>query len=91
LAKRARQLHARPLPREGERRTMNANTPVGESSSASSTPPAEEDLHASYERMARRESELMQLLGTKSPDRLLHDVRNLLNELALLKAVAKLD
>jgi hypothetical protein len=70
---------------------MNANTPVGESSSLSSTTPAAGDLRGDYERMARRESELMQLLGTKSPDRLLHDVRNLLNELALLKAVAKLD
>jgi len=30
---------------------------------------------------------IMELLGTTSPDRLVHDVRNLLNERALLKAL----
>jgi hypothetical protein len=42
------------------------------------------------ERMARREAEMMQLLKTPTPDKLIHDLRNLLNEVALLKAAADL-
>ena len=38
-----------------------------------------------------REEEIMKLIGTSSVDRLVHDVRNLLNELALLRAVADLE
>ena len=44
-----------------------------------------------YAAMAGREAELMQLLGAKSPDRIIHDLRNVLNELSLLKAAADLD
>ena len=42
------------------------------------------------ERMARREAEMMQLLKTPTPDRLVHDLRNVLNEVTLLKAAADL-
>ncbi len=45
---------------------------------------------AAYEAMARREAEMMQLLKTATPDRLVHDLRNVLNEVALLKAAADL-
>ena len=38
----------------------------------------------------RREVEMMQLLGTPAVDRLVHDLRNVLNELCLLKAAADL-
>jgi hypothetical protein len=37
-----------------------------------------------------REQEIMKLIGTNSVDRLVHDVRNLLNEITLLRAVADL-
>ena len=42
------------------------------------------------ERMARREAEMMRLLKTPTPDKLIHDLRNLLNEVALLKAAAEM-
>ena len=35
-----------------------------------------------------RERRIMELLGTTAPERLLHDLRNLLNERALFKALA---
>ena len=38
----------------------------------------------------RRETEMMRLLNTKTPDKLVHDLRNVLNELILLKAAAEL-
>ena len=43
-----------------------------------------------HDGMARREAEMMQLMKTSSPDKLVHDLRNLLNEVALLKAAADL-
>ncbi len=45
---------------------------------------------AAHEAMARREAEVMRLLQCKSPEKLIHDLRNLLNEVALLKAAADL-
>ncbi len=45
---------------------------------------------AAHDRMARREAEMMQLLKSASPDLLVHDLRNVLNEVALLKAAAEL-
>ena len=38
--------------------------------------------------MREREQEIMTLLRTKSPDRIVHDLRNVLNELELLRALA---
>jgi hypothetical protein len=38
-----------------------------------------------------RELEMMKLMGTTSPDRLVHDVRNLLNEVSLLRALTAMD
>ena len=43
-----------------------------------------------FDQMARRKAELMQLLKTEQPDKLVHDLRNVLNEVALLKAAADL-
>ena len=39
-------------------------------------------------RLREREREMMDLLGTTSPDRLIHDLRNLINEVHLLRIVA---
>ena len=44
-----------------------------------------------YNAMVEREKELMGLLNATSPDRIIHDLRNVLNELCLLKAAAGLD
>ena len=52
-------------------------------SAAPACPPA-------VEPPTRRELEIMQLLKTPSPDLLVHDLRNVLNELMLLKAAADL-
>ena len=45
---------------------------------------------AAHEAMTRREAEMMRLLQTPTPEKLIHDLRNLLNEVALLKAAADL-
>ena len=49
---------------------------------AAAAPPAEP--------VTRREAEMMALLKTASVDKLVHDLRNVLNELCLLKAAADL-
>jgi hypothetical protein len=49
-----------------------------------------DELRSAHDRMARREAEMMQLLGTETPERLVHDLRNVLNELTLLKATVAL-
>ena len=43
-----------------------------------------------FDQMARREAELMLLLKSDKPEKLVHDLRNVLNEVALLKAAADL-
>ena len=45
-------------------------------------------LRADRDRLADIHQQIMDLLGTHNPDRLLHDLRNLLNERALFKALA---
>jgi hypothetical protein len=37
--------------------------------------------------LREREREMLKLLGSTSPDRLIHDLRNLINELQLLRTV----
>ena len=56
---------------------------------SSAGPPPTPDP-ADGEPATRREAEMMRLLNTASPDRLVHDLRNVLNELILLKAAADL-
>jgi hypothetical protein len=48
-------------------------------------------LRADRDVMAERQQEIMRLLNAKSPDRILHDLRNVLNELVLLKAITSED
>ena len=45
------------------------------------------DLRAELDRLRDREREIVELLGAESPDRILHDLRNLLNEVQLLRLV----
>src|SRR6476620_5913714 len=46
-------------------------------------------LRADLKRLLDQQQELMQLLGTKRPDKLGHDVRNLLQERMFLEAACK--
>ena len=39
--------------------------------------------------LRQRETEIIKLLGCDSPDRIVHDVRNLLNEVQLLRYLAE--
>jgi hypothetical protein len=46
-------------------------------------------LRADLKRLLDQQQELMQLLGTKRPEKLVHDVRNLLQERMFLEAACK--
>jgi hypothetical protein len=62
------------------------------SSSSVSAPMDEmtpEELRAEVTRLRDRERQIAELLNSKSPDRLLHDLRNLLNEVQLLRILAE--
>ena len=47
-------------------------------------------LRAERERWQGQQSEIMTLLASKSPDRILHDLRNVLNERELFRTLADL-
>ena len=44
-------------------------------------------LTADRDRWEKTEREIMSLLGTKNPQKIIHDLRNVLNELSLLQAL----
>jgi hypothetical protein len=46
-------------------------------------------LRAERDALAKQQAEVMNLLKAASPERILHDLRNVLNELVLLKAVTE--
>ena len=46
-------------------------------------------LRAELERLRQRESQIMSLINCKHPDKLMHDLRNLLNELQLLRILVE--
>ena len=48
-----------------------------------------EALRAELTLLRERERQIGQLLNAKSPDRILHDLRNLLNEVQLLRILAE--
>ena len=48
-----------------------------------------ERLRAERDRLADRQREIAELLRCKNPEKLLHDFRNLLNELQLYKTLAE--
>ena len=47
-----------------------------------------EEEHEELERLRRLEREVVALLGSSSSQRILHDIRNLLNEVQLLRYLA---
>ena len=46
-----------------------------------------DQVRAERNRLAETQAKIMDLLNVKSPDKLLHDIRNVLNERELLKAL----
>ncbi len=48
-------------------------------------------LRAENERLRAKHREMMELLNCKNPDKLVHDLRNVLNEMQLLRLLAKMD
>jgi len=48
-----------------------------------------EEVRAELQLLRDRERQLVELLDAKSPDRILHDLRNLLNEVQLLRILAE--
>jgi len=48
-----------------------------------------ERMRAELDRLLAQQQELMKLLGTTRPDRVVHDVRNLLQERMFLEAACK--
>jgi len=50
--------------------------------------PIHETIEIELERLRERERQMVELLDAKSPDCLIHDLRNVLNELQLLRMLA---
>ncbi len=50
-----------------------------------------ERLRAELEQSIARQTEVMRLLNTKTPDRITHDLRNLINELNLYRSLVEND
>jgi len=48
-----------------------------------------QSVRAERDALAKQQAEVMKLLNAQSPERILHDLRNVLNELVLLKAVTE--
>ena len=46
---------------------------------------------AELDRLRKREAEIMSLIGCRSPEKILHDLRNVLNELQLLRMLSETD
>ena len=47
-----------------------------------------EQLTAERDRLAAQQNEIMHLINARSKEKIVHDLRNVLNELALLRAIA---
>jgi hypothetical protein len=63
------------------------------SQTKSSSPPMDEmtpdEMRAELARLRDRETQIAELLNAQSPDKILHDLRNLLNEVQLLRILAE--
>ena len=69
-----------------------AGKPSSSQTQSSSTPMDDmtiEELRAEVARLRDRETQIAELLNAKSPDKILHDLRNLLNEVQLLRILAE--
>jgi hypothetical protein len=65
--------------------------PWNQTVSPETSPSDVADLRAQLERLRQREAQIMTLIGCKNPDKLMHDLRNVLNELQLLRMLAETD
>ena len=59
------------------------------SGEADQSMPEVERLRRDLDKLLRQQAELMQLVGTTRADRLVHDIRNVLQERMLLEAACK--
>lgn len=50
-----------------------------------------ESLRSEVERLRAKHQEMMDLLNCTNPDKLVHDLRNALNEMQLLRMLTKMD
>ena len=64
------------------RTSSEPNSPATDSMSV-------EQLRAELNALRDRERQIVELLGARSPDKILHDLRNLLNEVQLLRILAE--
>jgi hypothetical protein len=48
-----------------------------------------DDLRAEVLRLRDRERQIVELIGARAPDKIMHDLRNLLNEVQLLRILAE--
>ena len=62
---------------------------MGTPADARTSPDDVARLRAELDRLLAQQRELMELLGTKRPDKILHDVRNLLQERIFLEAACR--
>lgn len=56
-----------------------------------SSPTEIEQLRAERDHLLNRQRAIMELLGSTRPERLLHDIRNVLNERVLLRSLAGIE
>lgn len=66
-----------------------AKSPQNQSTSPRTQEMTAEQLRAEVQRLRERERQIVELLNAKSPDRILHDLRNLLNEVQLLRILTE--
>ena len=85
-----------PMPMLDQTLETPAPTLTGAAAAAGAAAPAAapsgedvERLRAELERLQKQQRELMELLGTTRPDKILHDVRNLLQERIFLEAACR--
>ncbi len=64
-------------------------TPQSESALTRIEEMTPDQLRAELQNLRDRERQILELLSAKSPDRILHDLRNLLNEVQLLRILAE--
>ncbi len=67
---------------------MSIQTEISNAGNHVAAPPqSDESLRQLVEKMQERERRLMVLLNTSAPERIEHDLRNVLNELVLLRTL----
>jgi hypothetical protein len=82
-----RESHENPL----QAQTREPQQPQQQQAQSLDTINDPQQLRAELERLRQREAQIMSLIGCKNPDKILHDLRNLLNEVQLLRVLADVD